>query len=111
MKCMICGEESGGRRQICSEECRAKRRRRLYIENAKTSLFIRECAVCGKEFTTNNPLKDTCNKKCAMKYANRNAKPKRIKQIEQPKLSIAEVNAEARKQGLTYGQYVLRRGL
>ena len=46
-------------------------KRKLREKRKTESLITGKCVVCGKEFTTLNPLQKTCSKKCGRRWASR----------------------------------------
>ena len=77
---------------------------------------FRVCEICGKEFVVESRSRQIyCSERCVKNKNNlikreerqQNAKPNTEKKPRTaPRLSIEEVQALARKAGLTYGQYV-----
>lgn len=80
----------------------------------------RVCTVCGKTFSANH-CEIYCSDKCRKEGMNRYVTERRnilygneLKQEqrrEKPKISIGEISVLARKEGLTYGQYVVKHRL
>lgn len=79
------------------------------------------CLCCGKELTVVRKAgrkKDFCDRNCANRYHNaihrsfyKNNRPvKTPPRGKKPKLSLAEVNALARAEGMSYGEYLMRHG-
>ena len=94
--CAICGKEfelipgPRQRRKFCSEECMLEARRGYYAAYRRTHraerndrdkayyqrtkklvephLYVRNCRQCGKEFTTQSPLKLFCSRRCKDKW-------------------------------------------
>ena len=83
--------------------------------------MIKKCIICGNEFTTNRDAQLCCSKKCSLirnnEVAKENYKLHEASRKVQKKMppsnhdAIADIAIEARKQGLTYGQYVAKMGL
>jgi hypothetical protein len=64
------------------------------------------CENCGKEFTTMR-RKSYCSNEC--RFEANGQKRKKANQMKfKPKYTLAQVNALARAEGLTYGQYMAR---
>ena len=106
--CPVCGkkfERQYNAQKHCSAKCRTKYYAQKSVKDSYRPPKMYECAWCGKHFDTDRKRKYCCDE-CRVK-ANRN-KPTRRKK---PKLTLAEVNALARKEGLNYGQYVAKYGL
>ena len=79
--------------------------------------MIRICKICGKEFETGGTPAKCCSKKCMVENNRRIAEERRKLKKEgkpvQPKRKKKAVNneitrlaIEARKHGMSYGQYV-----
>ena len=76
------------------------------------------CKNCGISFSSERK-KEYCCRECSLAYRrihNRHEikKPEpeeKVKQKRRSKLSISEIDAAARKAGLSYGKYVAREGL
>lgn len=65
---------------------------------------IRKCEFCGKEFRPRNGNQIFCSTVCRKKQYNAVALP----QVPKPKKKneeLVKINEEARKLGMTYGQY------
>lgn len=126
IKCAICGKEfrpDTGREKCCSEECKREKKkadaRRWWRENSGKDKFEHEkiCIVCGKKFTTNRSVQKCCSKECSKKWSNvRQAKYAGM-YVKHPTTkkhgmggenyeAIADIAIEARKNGMSYGQYV-----
>ena len=77
--------------------------------------MIKRCVVCGLKFSANTRA-NTCSKDCRekrkdLKITEWKNKPKTsAKKISIERKSIAQINELARKEGLTYGEYVARHG-
>lgn len=70
------------------------------------------CTVCGRKIPPNSKRRFTCSEAC---YKKRNVLSKRGKPMpyedhpsppREQDMSLSEINAEARKLHMTYGQYV-----
>lgn len=90
----------------CSERCRrgmfAKKKR----EKNKSREFT--CAYCGDAFVSDRKQKFCC-KDCKLKANGRLvAKPKPRKK---PSLSLTQVALLSRQAGMSYGEYVMKKGL
>ena len=87
---------------------------------------VQECVNCKKNFVPTNPRQIFCCKECQVKCnarermiykaAERKQEKERLKQMEpkrskKPKYSVTELAVAARKEGLSYGQYVAKYGL
>lgn len=79
---------------------------------------LKPCVVCGKVFAPTREWSVCCSKECAKKRANERAKKsheKRKYAVVVPNYkrganyyAIADIDLAARKEGLTYGQYVAK---
>lgn len=75
--------------------------------------IIKACEICGKEFTAGRKNAKFCSKEC---YKVGNCERTKQKQHEKgeekrknaEKMPIWKINEEARKMGLSYGQYKAR---
>lgn len=128
-KCEICGKEfEKSKRQsakkYCSEKCALEGRR--YNSRIRSGNYARKsladglstfvCAWCGEEFR-HVRKKKYCSKKCAfeadhMSLRRSRQKIKITKRKKKPSENwaseMAKFNGEARKLGLSYGQYEAR---
>ena len=78
------------------------------------------CYICGKPFRAHH-CEIYCSEKCRKEGTNRYITERRNllygndlkdeKPKEKPKLSIGEISVLARKEGLTYGQYIVKHNL
>lgn len=114
MQCKYCGKEIKigfkKRTSFCSDECR----RKFYSPRK-----IFNCIVCGKKLVGRQ--RQFCSAECRLKdkAKSQQAKNKEIYKAvkmkprvrHKPKMSIEEINAKARAEGLNYGQYVAKYGL
>ena len=78
------------------------------------SEYTKACIVCGKNYVTKNMHAKYCSKECYQSlyksiYNERRETSK--KQKKKQGMSIAEIDAEAKKAGMTYGKYVVKMGL
>ena len=83
----------------------------------------RECQHCGKLFLPSGGHQKYCSKECCDKEAKirddrnraqseQNKKIREyLKESNKRRKVLVNINAEAKKEGLTYGQYVARHGL
>ena len=95
MFCRVCGKQFMGRNRrfkLCSDECRATAVR-ISIEKR----YARERAARDEAREADRKFRLEMQKK-----------PRPIRIVSDPSLSIAEVNAKAKAAGLSYGQYVAR---
>lgn len=113
-KCKHCGKDMQigwkRKRTYCSDECR-----KAYY----STRTIFNCVVCGKKLV--GQQRQYCSPECQNKAKSKvqYAKNKEIYKAFKPKgrvrhkpaMSLAEVNAKARAEGLNYGQYVAKYGL
>lgn len=111
MQCKVCGKELkvgfGRKRVFCSEECR----KAYYSKGEKF------CTICGKKLT--GTQRTYCSDECReigtrayremqrekAKKPKAEVKPKRKRGRPKKIPSVADINAKARAEGLTYGQY------
>lgn len=117
--CKYCGKEmqvSFRQKVFCSKECS----KAYYNRKGRIN---KECQICGNELT--GKQRSYCSQKCANKakriqlYEYHKDQYKKPKAEATPKKSgrrkktdpIAEINAKARAEGLSYGQYVGKYGL
>lgn len=72
-------------------------------------VHTRLCRLCGNEFQTTHNSKMYCSDRC---YRDAQNKAKREKtKKKKVNLSLRELTVEARKHGMSYGQYVAMKGL
>lgn len=75
----------------------------------------KRCVVCGLKFSANTRA-NTCSKECREKRKDlkitewKNNKKRVVKKESLARKSLSEINELARKEGLTYGEYVARHG-
>ena len=124
--CEICGTEFETNRTnkiCCSDRCSQKRWRIQKKNQGKNGVGeIRKCIICGNEFKSKSKNHICCSKKCQVKRncivteqqrKNRYYEEKQKNLIKEamPKSNhdaIANIAIAARKEGLTYGQYVAK---
>lgn len=79
--------------------------------------MIRNCKICGKEFETNGTPAKCCSKECSAENNRQNGKAKykeyyekrKAKKIKKSNMKqIVDLTVEARRHGMTYGQYVAK---
>ena len=106
--CKQCGKEftSDQNAQIyCSAACREEHReaiKQMVAENHTTRHFV--CRWCGKEFEATTYRKFCCEA-CKKEFHSKR-KPNNKKNMK----NIVKINELARKEGLSYGQYVAKYG-
>ena len=79
--------------------------------------YRKKCEVCGKEFTAYKKTQICCSAECAeerkrrksLEYQRQKKEKRKIEKIEPNKDRITEMETEARRNGLTYGQYVAKK--
>ena len=83
----------------------------------------RECPCCGKLFLPKSGPQKYCSKECGRIALNKKSaeksredrfhkeQEKYLKEAKKRRKVLININAEAKKEGLTYGQYVARHGL
>lgn len=128
-KCVICGKlftTELDRIVCCSDECKHEKKkadaRRWYHENVHEKVEQEKiCLVCGKKFTTNRSTQKCCSKECSKKWSNARQAKYAGMYVKHPTTqkygrggenyeAIADIAIAARKEGLTYGQYVAKYG-
>ncbi len=111
--CIICGKvfRSIGHRITCSTECSYKRTLNKTNENAARQIEV-ECSVCGKTFVKRkSQQKYTCSPECTKAFGQAHkGKVDRTKK-KKKESQLIELNNEARRKGLTYGQLQAKRYL
>lgn len=110
--CLVCGKEfttTKSIRKYCSRECSKyfhESQKKAIRQKAREGL---KCEVCGV-LIGGNRRRRFCSQRCVNKARDLRQsalpKPKEPKKSIKPKLSISEVNALARMENLTYGQYL-----
>jgi Fe-S-cluster-containing dehydrogenase component len=102
--CKYCGKEFGTNKSAqmyCTKQCQIKAN---YKPPKKQLQYI--CEFCGGKFRSDRKKKycsDICRERAC-----RHLKTK--SQRNKPTLSLEDINALARAEGLTYGQYFARYG-
>ena len=94
--CKVCGQDFKKSKKswvFCSDECRSKNKRK---SNAK---YEYECECCHQIFKSAIEGKKFCSERCR-----KIGKKKKI-------MSIEEIAKAARKEGITYGEYVRKYGV
>ena len=83
----------------------------------------RECPICGKQFMARCGRQKYCSKDCREKLERETRKSNRedalyrernkdnIKRANKRRNELIRINDKAKKEGLTYGQYVARHGI
>ena len=83
----------------------------------------RECPICGNSFTANCGRQKYCSKDCREKFEREIRKSNRedalyrernkdnINRVNKNRMELMRINKKAKKEGLTYGQYVARHGI
>lgn len=107
--CACCGTEFEPRNnavKFCSSKCRIQKHKELHKLSVLRSFNISKytCKQCGKEFKS-KVKKDFCCAGCENIYA-ANRKERNRKNASE----IVKLNDLARKEGLTYGQYMAKYG-
>lgn len=103
--CPVCGKtflRTKNSKKFCSAECReaaAKKRREENSEQTKDRVF--KCWGCGKLFKSDRKKK-FCTEECRLEASGKKGKKK-------PQ-SLTEICKLANEAGLTYGQYMSKRG-
>lgn len=72
--------------------------------------MIKSCKVCGKEFITTCHNKAYCSEECSVDGKRADDRMRRLKRKKKSN-SLVEIAVEARKHGMTYGQYVAWKGI
>ncbi len=118
-KCVICGEPLDGyrNRKYCSKECAAQARResqkRAVKERGGCNIGdIITCPTCGKNFRYSSGRKKYCSVECKEKAgkmgigkkSRRSPRRKRVR-------TLSEILRAARKEHLSYWEYVNKYGL
>lgn len=75
---------------------------------------IKFCIVCGKRIPENSPRHKICSNECRLKRRQFNKKglPAPYENCTEPPAQakpLSEINAEARRSGLSYGQFMAER--
>ena len=120
--CEVCGEKfvtQNVRKVCCSNKCNQKKWR-----DRKVAHKVGKCVICQKEFVKRNGSQVCCGVECRKEYERaqqkiRNQKWKAKQQEKQKEMqkqanaktnheTIAEIAIAAKKEGLSYGQYVVK---
>lgn len=112
-ECAVCGNcfvPKQNAERYCSDACREIGRSFKKEPFEQQLVELRLCPVCGGEIpppSANNIERKYCSRKCGKK-ANRD-KSLLLPEAKKPKhKSIAEIAAEAKAAGMTYGEYVVK---
>lgn len=111
--CYICGARFlyiKNRITCGKEECKRehdRRRQREYRKN-KPPAAIRTgtCIICGEQFTYLRGKKLTCSEECSKKRDLLNKKEYQARNRKKKRINLVEAEKEARKMGISYGQYM-----
>ena len=109
IKCPQCGKEfeKTNAQKFCSAKCRQKYNRAKWRKKTYKAVKIFECGWCGLFFQSGKKA-EYCCEECRQKGENRKRnRGRRSKNT----LSIDAIAVAARKEGLSYGQYVAKYGL
>ncbi len=101
--CLCCGEQfttTSNFQKYCNENCRQK----YYYGLAKSKPKTYSCAWCGIVFDAEKKRK-FCSDECRLQSYGRGKKKKKADN------SLSKIALLARKEGLSYGQYVAKYGL
>lgn len=73
----------------------------------------RICKRCGKPFIPETYCQKYCEKACQLEANREQTKERmrRLKECNRKKTSLKQLTVEARKAGMSYGQYVAMKGL
>lgn len=81
---------------------------------SKKQMFKVTCKICGKEFIANSNQRSLCSDKCKEENKLRIARERALKREKENNMekyhkenrkAIVDLAVEARKAGMTYGQY------
>jgi hypothetical protein len=72
--------------------------------------FNRVCKVCGDSFITKQPSRVYCSQECVVEGRRILDRLKRAKSKKKSN-ALIDIAVEARKHGMSYGQYVALKGL
>ena len=114
-ECKYCGklfERTHASQKYCSSECATnanrERTRMYHKEHYKPKEREKVCPYCGKTFLQTGGFRKYCSKECSSAISERTSptvkEPK--KRTRKKTNSLREMAREARKHGMTYGQYV-----
>lgn len=75
--------------------------------------MIKACIVCGKKFETKTATAKYCSPECnRKKNPYTDVMPKMKERVaKKPKFSLKEVATMARREGISYGEFVSKYGL
>lgn len=125
LTCVICGKKFIGASKsgkYCSSTCKQiglKRVQAEWREKRKITLKPIKCKACGKKFTPINARSAYCSRSCyenekrkraCERAKNRRNEIRKIKINKSNQQMITEIALEARKAGMSYGQYVAKYG-
>ncbi len=108
--CPYCGEKFVARnnaKKYCSAKCQQKdykTKKKLEIIRHNFNISKYTCRWCGKQFESNTPV-EFCSAACRKAHRQKKKTDNKKNMAE-----IARINELARKEGLTYGQYLARHG-
>ena len=107
--CRICGKlfDPHGKQLYCSNECRKEAIRAQARQRNREYESYKICRLCGKQFKGYGNQKycsEECKKEAGLRPNNSISKPRQVS-MRKHKSQLSEINAEARKNGMTYGQY------
>lgn len=94
----------------CSPECRIAANQKKLQDERKKYRQNQTCQFCGKKFS-HDVKKKYCSAECRIKAGNLMRATKGKKKKSTISLSLNEVARLARKENLSYGQYVQKYGL
>lgn len=102
--CEWCGVkfDSYNKRKRCCSQNHAH-----FVWMKKHHVRYKVCPVCNKNFKVSDEHKKYCSDECCnMKYKNNAQIEERTEKVKSTHHSISEMAAEARKLGMSYGEYV-----
>lgn len=73
-----------------------------------TKTIERNCDCCGKKYITKSHKSKYCGAECKKKSAKKNNKKKKVVRKNNTNRELMDYAAEARKAGISYGEYVAR---
>lgn len=108
-ECKYCGkpfECTHASQKYCSSECATNANRENARKRQKDKYKEITCIYCGKKFSTANASRKYCSKEC-FDIVNDRKSPKIVepKKITRKNMSLRKMALEAKKLGMTYGQY------
>ena len=118
-KCLVCGKEFQPKKitkVCCSERCAQKKWRMSNgYQNEKEN---KKCIICGNEFKPIRESQLCCSETCRRKRNDEVKKKRYSEDVEKKRAkkampesnhdAIARIAIEARKLGMSYGQYVAK---